>query len=418
MDLQEAADKWGAYDPRFEDWLPHQLPVFEAWEQCESNRMLVFYPTGTGKTKIMLTMMALRGETDVLVIAPPITHAKWVSEGKALGITVTCISHAKWRQSDFNVTRKQALIVDEFHLLGGQTGKGWVKLDRKVRGMTGPVILGSATPNYNDAERCYCLVHVLNPELHDGGFLAFLYRHCVTVENPFRKTPDVERFLLFDSAADFLAAQPNVVYMPDDAPDITHEVEVGYEAFSWEFERLHVDRTRGKIMSSLMEIKQRTSLLKILTPDEKELTMALAERLGILDGDGISPRPVILFAQRTTVSEVLRSTFERGYEGATDRDDEWYWSHGYIDGSMSTEKKFLKMQEFIDGKFRVLIGTASMATGPDGIDKMCKDMIIVDDTEDDSLRRQLIGRVLPRGVVAQEDYDDRHVYILRYDEVN
>ena len=52
---------------------------------------------------------------------------------------------------------------------------------------------------------------------------------------------------------------------------------------------------------------------------------------------------------------------------------------------------------FLSGRRRILIGTASLATGLDGLDKVCDTLIIVDDTDDNSLRRQLVGRILPRG---------------------
>ena len=56
----------------------------------------------------------------------------------------------------------------------------------------------------------------------------------------------------------------------------------------------------------------------------------------------------------------------------------------------------------------MLIGTASLATGTDGLDKMCDTLIILDDTDDDSLRRQLIGRIMPRG--ADTDTSKKKVY--------
>ena len=50
----------------------------------------------------------------------------------------------------------------------------------------------------------------------------------------------------------------------------------------------------------------------------------------------------------------------------------------------------------------VLIATSALTTGVDGIDRACNHLIIIDDTRDDSLRRQLIGRVLPRGDYKRE----------------
>lgn len=45
----------------------------------------------------------------------------------------------------------------------------------------------------------------------------------------------------------------------------------------------------------------------------------------------------------------------------------------------------------------MLVATATLATGTDGLDKVCDTLLILQDTQDDSLRRQLIGRILPRG---------------------
>jgi hypothetical protein len=38
-----------------------------------------------------------------------------------------------------------------------------------------------------------------------------------------------------------------------------------------------------------------------------------------------------------------------------------------------------------------------LATGTDGLDRVCDTLVILDDTDDDALRRQLIGRIMPRG---------------------
>jgi hypothetical protein len=60
----------------------------------------------------------------------------------------------------------------------------------------------------------------------------------------------------------------------------------------------------------------------------------------------------------------------------------------------------------------VLVGTASLATGTDGLDKMCDSLIILDDTEDDSLRRQLVGRIMPRGEAADASKKQVHRLLL------
>src|SRR5690606_36652977 len=141
--------------------MPHQLKAFDEWIPLE--RACLYYPTGKGKTQIMLTMMRLRGYTTVVVVAPPITHSNWRRHGKTLGMKIIALSHAKFRQKDVKLQRTTPIIVDEFHLLGGHTGIGWKKFDRLSAGLQAPIIIGSATPNYNDAERVYCVAHSLDP---------------------------------------------------------------------------------------------------------------------------------------------------------------------------------------------------------------------------------------------------------------
>ena len=67
---------------------------------------------------------------------------------------------------------------------------------------------------------------------------------------------------------------------------------------------------------------------------------------------------------------------------------------------MKTHDKEDTIDSFRAGATNVLIGTATLATGTDGLNRVCDNMIILDDTEDDSLRRQLIGRIMPRGGVG------------------
>ena len=107
---------WREFDEDFDSFLPHQMAVLEDWDDLgRKGAHLVFYPTGTGKTKITLTEVAMAGYDTCVVLAPPITHNKWVSEGKAIGIKVIPMSHAKFRQNDVRMQRKTPVIVDEFH---------------------------------------------------------------------------------------------------------------------------------------------------------------------------------------------------------------------------------------------------------------------------------------------------------------
>ena len=400
--IDEVERAFAKHDPDFETWMPHQLKVLENWEgqNCEGKH-LVHYPTGKGKTKIMLGMVAMSGYGVVVVIAPPITHSKWIHEGRMVGLKVIAMSHAKFRQKDVRLLRKTPIIVDEFHLLGGHTGKGWTKLDRAAAGLQAPVILGSATPNYNDAERCYCIVHVLDPFGNRGGYLSWLYKHCQTESNPFGAEPKVTGFLNYKDAAAFLEDQPFVSYLPDDAPDIVVDYPIDHPELGREFEEYHLDDTRERVMASLMEIRQRRSYRYIVENDE--ISEDVSEQISYLIGQSLEDESWLVFCNRKEIAKRVTKLF-----------DQAELPYVYIDGDSTDREKNEALAKFLSREVYFMIGTASMATGTDGIDKVCKKMIIVDDTPDDSLRRQLVGRILPRGIVTPDDYIGRVAYRFTY----
>jgi superfamily II DNA or RNA helicase len=389
-------------DPEFEAFLPHQRVVLDNWEKQDCiGKHLVFYPTGKGKTKIMLGMVAMSGYGAVVVVAPPITHNKWVAEGRMVGLRVIAVSHAKFRMSDFRLQRKTPVIVDEFHLLGGHTGKGWTKLDRAAAGLQAPLILGSATPNYNDAERCYCLVHVLSPFDNRGGYLTWLYDKCITRNNPHSPEPYVDGFRAYKDASDYLSSQPFVSYLPDDAPDIIVPYPVAVPPLPDEFSELNLDSTRERVMASMMEIRQRSTYRQIIGDDD-QLRIEVAEAIGILLDSMPDAKWLIFCARREIALRVFADIADADYSAVL------------IDGEVTQTQKMERLNLFLAGNAQIMVGTASMATGTDGIDKVCKHMMIVDDTDDDSLRRQLVGRILPRGIVTQDDYVGRVAYRFEY----
>ena len=84
--------------------------------------------------------------------------------------------------------------------------------------------------------------------------------------------------------------------------------------------------------------------------------------------------------------------------------------HAVVTGQTPKAQKDELVTRFKRGEFEVLVGTASISTGTDGIDKMCDWLIILDDTTDDAARRQLVGRIMPRG--ADTDASRKQVYRL------
>lgn len=359
---------------------------FVSWmkERDEAARACLYYKTGAGKSiTAMLGVLAL-GYKEVVVIAPPITHAAWASLGKKLGVSVTTMSHAKFRMKDTLLKSTVPVIADEFHLFGGHTGVGFVKFNRLAKALKAPLVLCSATPNYNDIERCFCVMAILDPTSVKGGFLNFIYTHCNTQTNPFGRTPLVESFRRYEGAPEFLVDQPGVFYVEDDSEYdiIEHWLP---RAAPMELEEYSLDRRNKMIVSSIIGKKWATTYHNYLS-DHGGLRMCLKRKLNDLM---IPDEKVVVFCMSSDIAEAAHKFF--GEESLL------------ITGKTSPKNKDELFQKFLDPAGPpILIGTASLATGADGMDKVCNKMIILHDTEDDAQRRQLLGRILPRGIDVQD----------------
>lgn len=388
-------------EKRGRPFLVHQQEALtDALEQVRAGgpvRLCLYHRTGAGKTYTSLAAIALTGAQEALVVAPPITHQAWIDEGRLLGLEVFPISHAIFRAKKYKVHPRQPMIVDEFHLLGGHTGQGWKKLDTIARGLKGPLIIASATPNYNDAERVYCIKHVLDPHGTKGGYLQFLYSECVTSENPFGRTPNVERFHAYDGSAEqYLAHMPKVHYVEDEA---IKQVVIGdipiHVPLPRGFEDYGYDEREHRIMASRMA-EDHTRIRLQFTLPTGEVRPEVYDEIALQVGQVATP--TLIFAMHAELAEALHKTaLANGTRSML------------ITGKMTAATKHGAVQQFIRGEHDILVGTASLATGTDGIDKMCDHLLIVDDTQDDAQRRQLMGRILPRG----EDVDVSNKVVTR-----
>jgi superfamily II DNA or RNA helicase len=358
----------------------YQREFLDAVVQQPNQRALLFYKTGAGKSLTALLGIVALGHTQCIVIAPPSTHVQWEELGQRLGVTVIPMSHARFRMKDTKLSRHTAVIADEFHLFGGQKGMGWKKLDRLAMHLQAPLFLLSATPNYNDAERCYCIQHVLDPLSCRGGFLQFIYQHCETEQNPFGMEPIVTGFLHHKDAASYLASLPDVYYLPDDLVykiiDIPYREDLPFEL--WQF---GYDRRRHRMVASDMEARHTSRLQGLVTEDGYIRPTVMAE-VRKLAGKG----PMLVYANHATVADAMALTCDRDKQG-----------YRLVTGSTTKVLKDRILREFKQGQVSLLIGTASLATGTDGLDRVCDTLVILDDTDDDALRRQLIGRIMPRG---------------------
>ena len=381
---------------------PHQVHAIEMIQSQEPDkgdrrRGCLFHRTGAGKSVTSLAMVKVSGFDQALVIAPPITHDSWLPLADEFGMTIQVISHAKFRMPNFKVSRTVPIICDEFHMLGGVHGKGWKKFDRIAAGVNAPIIACSATPNYNDAERVYCIQHALDPFNTKGGFLDFVYKHCTTEPNHFGATPIVTGFRNYADAAEYLSALPYVAYLPDDTVLEIQNIVLNLRKYlPPELLGMGLNHRTRRITASAMEERHQVKYHKLLD-SMGLLRLDVYEVLSELVGNATTP--VLLYCSSSQVAR-----------GLADLCEAHNVSYGLITGAVSTTQKALIKQSFIDGELDVLIGTSSLATGMDGVDKMCDTLIIVDDTDDDALRRQLMGRILPRGL--DTDTTGKSVYRL------
>lgn len=378
----------------------HQRAALDFWESARlvEDRLCLYYKTGSGKTLTSLLCMWARvqGQETVLVVAPPSTHMSWAAAAAVLGMEVECVSHAKFRQQAFKVQRTTPIIIDEFHMLGGYQAQGWKKLERISRGLQAPLIICSATPNYNDVERCYCVQKIVDPDSTRGGYLEFLYQHCETRQSPFSMTPEVVGFRSQQSAAEFLAAMRNVLHVPDDVDYTVQDVPLPRQ-MSLEFDEYGLSPFGQRLMASQIEARHTERRFNLVDAND-QFRQSVYDELSRLVGD-LPPTKVLMFCNSSRIAEALYQCLCSNNVPA-----------GIITGKDSKKVKEKELHRFIHGDVEVLVGTASIATGTDGIDKVSDLLILVDDTDDESLRRQIIGRILPRG--ADTDASKKVIYRL------
>lgn len=380
----------------------HQRAALDFWEsdRPHRDRLCLYYKTGSGKTLTSLLCMWARvqDQDPILVVAPPSTHMSWAAAAAVLGIEVECVSHAKFRQQAFKVQRTRPIIIDEFHMLGGYQAQGWKKLERIARGLQAPLIICSATPNYNDVERCYCVQKIVDPDSARGGYIEFLYQHCDTRQSPFSMTPEVVGFRSQQSAAEFLAAMRNVLHVPDDVDYTVQDVPLPRQ-MSLEFDEYGLSPFDLRLMASQIEARHTERRFNLIGTNDQFRQSAyhvLADLVG-----NLPPTKVLMFCNSSRIAQALHQCL-CSYGVVA----------GIITGKDTKKAKEAELRRFISGDMEVLVGTASIATGTDGIDKVSDLLILVDDTDDESLRRQIIGRILPRGV--DTDASKKVIYRLTF----
>jgi len=381
----EAEKIFAATDPKFEAWSPSQRGAYLQWG-ASLKRQLLFFPTGEGKTKTALAEAASRGHKHAVIIAPLAAQGGWAADAKKLGMDVLIHTHQKFLRPDtsYKDYKESVWIVDEFHMFGGHGAKGWGKFNRMMRTFKGDLIMCSATPNYNDAERVFCLT-AIGDEAPNRNYLDWLWDNCNCHINRFSRIPDVDEetpFKNYDSAIDFLRSRPWVSWVEDKAQWHDRELVLPSQ-YDDLFVRYNVDRRNKKLMNSQMEKNHRTVDYAFIGEDGKIRPEVMGEVSAEL---AKYPDRIkwMVFCYHKTVAQALKRTVP----GNT----------YLIDGDTPKKNVDPIKMEFINADGGWLIGTTAIATGMDGVDKVCTSMLILDDINGDgSLRRQLIGRILPRG---------------------
>jgi superfamily II DNA/RNA helicase len=182
-----------------------------------------------------------------------------------------------------------------------------------------------------------------------------------------------------------------VHYLPDDLVYTIDEDVVPVQRTD-AMERFWYNDRDHRMVASIMEEKHVRIFQTLVGPDGYIYDHVLKKLLSHIGGVDA----VLIFCAHATVALALSKTFDR-----------IHLKHGLVTGAQTTAQKHRIIERFRNGLFPVLIGTATLATGTDGLDKMCDWLVILDDTEDDAMRRQLIGRIMPRG--QDTDASGKHV---------
>ena len=385
----ESEARFRAADPTFKAWSDGQTEAYRKWDDQQLMNMLIFFPTGKGKTKTGLALLAERDYQHAIVIAPLKVQDDWKRDAAVLGMTLRVETVEKFRLNNTKYPKGVPIIFDEAHKLGGHTAIGWKKLNRMATGIMAPIILMSATPNYNDAERVFCLTAICDTA-PNRNYLQWLYDTCNTTPNYFSAIPDVDEDHPFKGrdggALEFLVDKPWCAYIEDDATWKAVSFRLPMQT-DLVFEEYGYDSVKHRIMASDME-KRHRRVNKAFIDDDSFIRQDVWDEVTTVIRGYTNYGQWLIFCNHKTVAEALYRTSTR------DGLEETF----LITGDTKPEAVEVSKQAFIRSEQGVLIGTTTLAEGVDGLDKTCQALLILDDIEGDpSKRRQLIGRILPRG---------------------
>ena len=394
-ELFRAADAHKPKDKRFEEWKGSQDDAYERFLTLPRRRMFLFFPTGEGKSKTSLALIASEGWDKCVVIAPLKTHDAWIADAAVLGLQVKVYTHEKFRMTGTHTPTNVPWIVDEYHKLGGHSGEGFKKWKRLSTKISAPIVGASATPNYNQPDRAFCLEVAFDdsPTFNYGDWL---YKKCETEPNRFAYYPKVLGFKDYDGVIEYLQDKPWVAYIEDTAKWTAYDIVIPAHDDDL-FDDYGYSYRHHRIMASDMEKRHKRVDIDFID-DSGELRPAVQAAIEDLVEDfGEEHGKWLIFCMHKTVAEAVCRTY---------RHDTWL-----ITGDT---KDIVPIRDaFVKAEHGWLIGTTAIAEGVDGLDKVCRFLLLLDDiVGDNAKRRQMIGRILPRG---NSDDKERVVVTARFE---
>lgn len=386
-------------DQRFIEWKPSQNQAYSDWEGQQLMNYLLLFPTGEGKSTTSLGMIASRDYDHLVVVAPLRTHEAWKRDAKLLGFKVAVLTHEAFRQPKRSFPRDVPIIFDEFHKLGGVGAVGFKKARQIAQTHMAPIFALSATPNYNDGERCFCLEAVVG---HDYTQYEKWLRDVAVVEpNRYGYYPNFVRFIDYNGAFQYLDAQPWCSYIEDTADWRKETLDLPTHVDEL-FERYGLDVANKRIMASMMEKGHRRTNMRFIDDATGKIRQEIQDAIFALRKTHSTHTKWLIFCSHKTVANALY--------GSAVNQEKLFLITGDTKEAVADEQKraFIHATGVAD-----LIGTSTLAEGVDGIDKVCQALLILDDlVGDDAKRRQLVGRILPRG---RSDERERLVVTAKFE---
>lgn len=369
----------------FDKWKPSQTDAFHSWEALNLKRCLLFFPTGEGKTYTSLALIRVRGWKEVNVIAPKKTHGGWYRAAQLMGMKLHLYSPELFIRPETKFTRDIPWIVDEVHRLGGRDAAGWQRFERMMRKFQHEVVLMSATPNYNKAERAFCL-DVLADQSAIRNYMDWLIFHCEVKASRYSIYPDFVEFKRHDSVIDYISDKRWCFYIEDTADWTRVNLELP-DHFNMIYERYGYSRQHKRVVASLMEKFHKRVDQQYIDPRWGMLHEDITESVMEMLAHYPDRKQWLVFCSHKTVADAANKSLSLRFREVFQ-----------IDGDTKGRDVEPIKSKFIASDRGFLIGTTAIAEGLDGLDKTCQSLLILDDIRGDhAKRRQVIGRILPRG---------------------